>query len=130
MVKLPYTMKVGRKKVYVTLRARNGRRITGCYSPLVGALTVYTGHELRPRSDAAIRTTFFHELTHAVLYEMQHPLARDEKFVTEFARLLSGAVETAKFDDDVGFGEAPRKREGAILQYDSESDPPWPKKKK
>ncbi len=100
MVKLPYVMKVGRKKVYVTLRARNGRRMTGCYSPLVGALTVYTGHPLRPRSDAAVRTTFFHELTHAVLYEMEHKLARDEAFVTRFAQLLSGAIETARFEDD------------------------------
>lgn len=119
MVKLPYTMKVGRKKVYVTLRARNGRRVTGCYSPLVGALTVYTGHELRPRNDAAIRTTFFHELTHAVLYEMGHKLARDETFVTEFARLLSGAIETAVFKED---GPAP--------DYNPEEDPPWPKKKR
>jgi hypothetical protein len=31
---------------------------------------------------------------------MGHKLARDEKFVTEFARLLSGAVETARFEDD------------------------------
>lgn len=100
MVKLPYAMKVGRKKVSVTLKARNGRRFNGCYTSSIGAIEVYTGHPLRPRNDAAVRTTFFHELTHAVLYEMEHPLARNEAFVTEFARLLSGAIETARFEDD------------------------------
>lgn len=32
--------------------------------------------------------TFYHELTHAILYVMEHPLAEDEEFVTKFSDLL------------------------------------------
>lgn len=129
MVKLPYEMKVGRKKVFVRTHARNGRRIHGCYHPEVGTMEVYLGHELRPRPDAAVRTTFWHELTHAVLFEMGDKLATNEAFVTEFARLLSGAIETARFAEDGAFGAPPLKAEGARIKFDAGARQ-WPKKKK
>lgn len=40
--------------------------------------------------------TLFHELTHAVLYEMKSPLTYNEKFVTKFAKLLTDAIVSAK----------------------------------
>lgn len=43
------------------------------------------------------RETFFHELTHAVLYEMKNPLWCNEQFVDEFARLLTQAINTSEF---------------------------------
>ena len=46
---------------------------------------------------AVDRNTFWHELTHAILFEMGHDLVRDEVFVTEFADKLSGAIDSAKF---------------------------------
>ena len=43
--------------------------------------------------------TFWHETTHAILAAMgRHKLNNDEKFVTEFAKLLDEAVHTATFD--------------------------------
>ena len=50
---------------------------------------------------AVDRNTFWHELTHAVLFEMGSKLFRDEKFVTEFADKLSGAIDSARFDKHV-----------------------------
>ena len=44
-----------------------------------------------------IDDTFWHELTHAILYEMHSPLYDDEKFVTEFAGHLAKAIKSAKF---------------------------------
>jgi predicted SprT family Zn-dependent metalloprotease len=44
-----------------------------------------------------IDDTFWHELTHAILYEMQHRLYDDEKFVTEFAGHLAKAIKSAQF---------------------------------
>lgn len=42
--------------------------------------------------------TFWHELTHAILYEMnKHRLWRDEHFVSQFATLLTKAINSAKF---------------------------------
>lgn len=44
-----------------------------------------------------IHDTFWHELTHAVLYEMGSHLYKDEQFVTKFAQTLMGAINTAEF---------------------------------
>jgi hypothetical protein len=43
-----------------------------------------------------MQETFWHELTHAVLYEMDHPLYRSEVFVTRFAQLLNKAINSAE----------------------------------
>lgn len=52
------------------------------------------GNKLEPEE---VNDTFWHELTHAVLHDMRHPLRDDEKFVTKFANRLSCAIDSAKF---------------------------------
>ena len=47
---------------------------------------------------AELRDTFWHELVHAILYDMgRDNLNRDESFVTGFAARLSQAIDSAKF---------------------------------
>ena len=41
--------------------------------------------------------TFWHELTHAILYDMGNKLTHDEQFVTAFADRLDQAIKTARF---------------------------------
>jgi hypothetical protein len=41
--------------------------------------------------------TFWHELTHAILHDMDCRLTHDEKFVTAFADRLDQAIKTARF---------------------------------
>ena len=41
--------------------------------------------------------TFWHELTHAILYDMDCKLTHNEKFVTAFADRLDQAIKTARF---------------------------------
>ena len=53
--------------------------VTGAYSPV-------------ERED-----TFWHELTHAVLHDMEHPLPNNEEFVIRFSTRLSKAIRTARF---------------------------------
>jgi len=43
-----------------------------------------------------IDDTFWHELTHAILYDMGHDLCANERFVTAFANRLCDAVNSAK----------------------------------
>lgn len=43
-----------------------------------------------------IADTFWHEVTHAILRDMDHPQWSDEKFVTAFAKRLTQVVTTAK----------------------------------
>ena len=44
-----------------------------------------------------IDDTFWHEIVHAILYEMKHHLYDNEKFVDEFAKHLARAIRSAKF---------------------------------
>jgi len=44
-----------------------------------------------------LRDTFWHELTHAILYDMGHHLHSNEHFVSAFANRLSNAIDSAKF---------------------------------
>jgi Zn-dependent peptidase ImmA (M78 family) len=49
-------------------------------------------------SKANLRESFFHELVHAILYDMNaHKLNRDEEFVTEFSQRLSQALTKVEF---------------------------------
>jgi hypothetical protein len=41
---------------------------------------------------------YWHELTHAILYEMGSDLWRNERFVTAFSKLLDQSIQTAKFN--------------------------------
>ena len=48
-------------------------------------------------SNEGVSDTFWHELTHAILYDMGSNLYSNEKFVTRFANRLSKAINTARF---------------------------------
>ena len=62
-------------------------------------ITIAKGNPLRGYTyDADERAnTFWHELTHAILYDMGNKLTHDEKFVTEFSDRLDQAIKTARF---------------------------------
>jgi predicted SprT family Zn-dependent metalloprotease len=45
---------------------------------------------------AEVDDTFWHELTHVILYDMGHDLWDNERFVTAFANRLCDAVNSAK----------------------------------
>jgi hypothetical protein len=51
-----------------------------------------------PLDDSIQQETFIHELTHAVLHEMDHPQWDDEKFVGRFATLMHEAFRTFQSD--------------------------------
>lgn len=51
----------------------------------------------RKFSASQAQDTFWHEVTHAILYEMGHKYYKDERFVTHFAHYLNRAIRTARF---------------------------------
>jgi predicted SprT family Zn-dependent metalloprotease len=79
------------------------------YMPRKGAMGVtYYGnkcisvatHSNKSRTQFAppdFNETFWHELTHAVLFEMGSPLYTNERFVNDFSSRLSKAINSAKF---------------------------------
>ena len=53
---------------------------------------------IKPRRAVDQAHTYWHEVTHAILYEMgRKDLALDEKFVGDFGYLLHRSICTARF---------------------------------
>lgn len=71
-----------------------GRVTYGTGNIQIGQFSNVTG---RKYSDVQMSETFWHELVHAILYEMESQLHKDEKFVDAFAMHLSRAIRSAKF---------------------------------
>ncbi len=68
--------------------------ITLCRS---ATIKVPNGNVIRMEyGDEEMRNSFWHEITHAILYDMGHTLHNNEHFVTQFANRLSDAVDSAK----------------------------------
>jgi len=44
-----------------------------------------------------VNDSFWHEITHAVLFDMGHELYNNEVFVRSFANKLSDAIDSARF---------------------------------
>ena len=100
MPNIPIRIRVGTKLYSVDVvesmrRKRDmGRTYYGENRIEVGTFSNVTGRKF---TKDEIDDTFWHELTHAILYEMHSPLYDDEKFVTEFAGHLAKAIKSAKF---------------------------------
>jgi hypothetical protein len=89
---IPKTVRVGRRKYVVHVGpAKRFPRALGYIDYTPGDIYI---HDHKP---AQMQETFWHELTHAILHEMDHPLYRSEVFVTQFAKLLSQSINSARF---------------------------------
>jgi len=97
---IPYRVRVGDKLYSVdVVRSMQRKREMGAIvydegSIQIGQFSNTTG---RKYSDIRMSETFWHELVHAILYEMGDELYKDEKFVDEFAKHLARAIRSAKF---------------------------------
>lgn len=60
-------------------------------------MTVAVTYKQKPRTTKAIAETFWHEVTHAILSDMHHPLWNDEQFVTAFSKRLTQVIYSARF---------------------------------
>jgi len=93
---LPKTIEVG-KSIYKIDQPREIHKCLGQINFDKKTISVAT-HAGRYRlADGERSDSFWHELTHAILNDMDHPLTRDEKFVTAFARRLNDAIISAEF---------------------------------
>lgn len=90
MDNIPKTVKVGNNNYWVHKKPRDKQKFGRIY---YGTRAIV----INQRSPAEDRNTFWHELTHAILYEMNNGLCHDETFVTEFADKLNGAINSARF---------------------------------
>jgi hypothetical protein len=99
-MELPKKVKVGNRWYSVEIIETEPRKaMMGCTYYGTGAITVAKKSNVTNRryTNDEISDTFWHELTHAILYEMGSNLYNNEKFVTRFAHRLNKAINTAKF---------------------------------
>ncbi len=98
---LPRSIRVGNKRYSIDVvetmlsKGEMARVEYGASKIRLGKRSNVTGKRY---SQSEIKESFFHELVHAILYDMDaHRLNRDEKFVTEFSNRLSKALSKAVF---------------------------------
>jgi predicted SprT family Zn-dependent metalloprotease len=93
---IPTNVKVGKRKYnIVQAPAQRYRYALGYieYTPQI--IHVHTVRKNgNPISEDKQLEIFWHELTHAILYEMGNKLHRSEAFVTEFSKLLHQAIKS------------------------------------
>lgn len=95
-MKLPRHIKIGKTRYTVAWFDAMLEQM-GFFRPVLRAINVAIRKKGKPRKPEAIAETFWHEVTHAILHDMDHPLWKDEKFVTAFSKRLSKAIDSARF---------------------------------
>lgn len=100
MRQFPKSMRVGKKRYTVERWMELPRNRRGYVLYLQGLIKLAVHSRLRGRDFTyeEQHETFWHETTHAILHEMGSPLCSDEKFVDKFAKHLSTAILTARFE--------------------------------
>ncbi len=100
MPNIPVRIRVGKQMYSVDVvqsmrrKATMGRTYYDAGRIEIGANSNTTGRKF---TDAEIDDTFWHEITHAILYDMGQRLHDNEHFVTEFSGRLAKAIKSAKF---------------------------------
>ena len=94
---IPKKITVG-KTTYTVIKVRHARKKntlgTVDYTNGIIWLATHDTYNNEIGSDE-MSDTFWHEITHAVLHNMKHPLRDDEKFVSMFGTLLADSIESA-----------------------------------
>ena len=102
-IDIPLAFKVGGKRYKVieadSLKSAGGRSLMGQLERHKQLVTVATHNARTNRKydKGEIANSFLHEMVHAILFDMDHKLATDECFVTNFADRLQEALETFKY---------------------------------
>ena len=91
---IPRSFRLGRKKYKVEQYA-NSERLNGTVLPDARRILLYMAVRGVPRTDIAVAETFWHEVTHAILRDMDSPRWRDEVFVRAFSKRLNQVIHTA-----------------------------------
>lgn len=99
-MEFPKTLRLGKRNYYISKRRyarKKGTMAEVNYALRLIEIATHSKITGVAYKREAVHDSFWHELTHAILHEMHHPLRDDEKFVTRFANLLTQAIQTAKF---------------------------------
>lgn len=98
---IPTSIKIGKTRYpivqpFALIPPTHAGTVTYGHSIRVAYNTARFGR-LKPRSERQRSETFWHEVTHAILNDMNSPLESNEQFVTAFSQRLNDAIRSAKF---------------------------------
>lgn len=96
-MQIPKKVKVGKSWYSVVQRKTLPRNCLGEVDHCAKTIQIAAHANEQRLSKAEVYDTFWHELTHAILNDMNHDLVTNERFVTQFATRLSNAVNSARF---------------------------------
>jgi len=97
---LPHSLKIGTRRYKVVVQQHvgpPGRMGEADHSKGLITVATHSSRSGRKFRHSEVHDTFWHEVTHGILYQMHHHLWRNERFVTRFANLLTRAIESARF---------------------------------
>lgn len=90
-MKLPRRIRVGRRKYVVEKKAFKPSWARGALHLEDRRIVIRPGYSPRQQAES-----FWHEITHAILHDMKHPLWRNEKFVEAFSKRLNNTIHSAE----------------------------------
>ena len=99
-MKLPKKIRVGKRLYTVNqMKQLDTKGIMGEVDYELRRIDVATHSSLSGRrfKREDVMDTFWHELTHAILKDMNHPYEANEKFVANFSSRLNKAIQSARF---------------------------------
>jgi hypothetical protein len=91
-MEIPKTFKIGERAWRV--RTDGAALPSGVYGMCYPRYEVI---RVAKRAPQDMTESFWHEVTHAVLFDMNHPRWDDEEFVTAFSKRLTQVIHTAEF---------------------------------
>lgn len=103
-MKIPSHIRIGKR--WYTVQLKHKLRPLGqmgqVYFPPVRRIEIAktSSRSGRDYSDIEISDTFWHEVTHAILHDMNHELCLDEPFVVQFASRLNEAIHSVRFQEE------------------------------
>ena len=95
-MKLPYQFTLG-KTLHTVHPVASPGRVQGTYWWEHQHISIAVKCKGKQRKPQDIAETFWHEVTHAILRDMDHPEWADEHFVTAFSKRLTQVIYTARF---------------------------------
>lgn len=97
-MQIPTSFRLSGKKYTVEVTDGFSHKYIGRVNYKLRSVTIALNNPLTGRTlpQAEVSNSFWHEVTHAILYDMNHALYSNERFVSAFADRLAEAVRTAK----------------------------------
>lgn len=99
-MKIPRQIQIGRKLYRVSVVRRMKRKFTKgqvTFPERLIQIARNSSDMQRRYSEVEREEVSWHELTHAILEDMNHMLYNNEPFVERFSKRLSRAIRTARF---------------------------------